>query len=1512
MQNSQFSSTQTKQSQVLRYKSIGFIALLFALLLSAVTVSLIQAETITVSCDAAELITAINTANNNGEADIINLNNDCIYSLTTPDNNTDGPNGLPVINSAMTIEGNGATIQRDGATNFRLLLITSTGNITLNNLTLKNGAAISMPNATTTDHGGGIYIHQGQLTLNQSLITSNTAKFYGGGIYNLKGVVSLSQTTVSHNVVSNTVTAIASSEGGGIYNEKGSVYVLESDISNNQAGDGGGLKNTGQVTLANSNVTNNVSMGKAGGLYNGMVMTITNGTISHNQAQFSAGGIWNNADLIIEQSRIYSNVANIDQNSGGGGGGLYNNGSDLHINNSEITENSANCGGALMGALESNRIYLTQTQVLHNRAEQGGAFCGNGSYELLETSVSSNTATAQGGGIFLTSGRLDVISSTLSNNITLNHHGGAIYISNGQLGITNTTIDQNKAGYSGAGIYVDRGSLSLTGTHILSNSANDTGGGIYNRSEFTIINSTLAGNIANANQSSSGDGGAIYNDGSGKIRGSRIYNNRAYNGGFALNGFGGGIYNKYTKPLYIDSSTIISNFATSSGGGISNFGEVHIDNSTITNNYSQGVGGGLYSSGNYDGTGITTIYNTTWSDNQAMSSGGAIYNDTLLTMTHSTVISNQTLDAESDRSDGGGIFNASPASHSNYIAYIKNSIITNNIDNGGQAPDVDGSFTSLGDNIIGDLGESSGFGEQDLIGVDPRLGPLQDNGGNTLTYALLPDSPAVDATTCDTELITDQRGEPRPNPVSTRCDIGAFESALLPQADLSLSQTTDTTSPALGGNIKFTLTITNHGPRTAEAIVVHDMLSNGYDFVSADAGQGEYDKNTGMWAVGTVISGEQTSLILEAEIMGTGIYTNYAQISSAHSVDPNSTPGNNSVDEDDDTTMAVSPRLPQLTISKSGPDRVRQEQYVIYTLNITNTGDAPAQNIFITDTLPISASYVSGGNVMIDDVLNWSVVPILETGKTAIATFLVQAPGGIDIVNFDYGVRADYGIQAQGTVSVTTKILVGSQGTFVESGQDLGRSRSRAADMKDIDGDGDLDILTANEGANEVWFNDGQGTLSNSGQQLGNDSSQAVALADFDNDGDADAVVVNEGANEVWFNDGQGTFTSGTQTLGESDSQAVSVGDLNNDGTLDLVVGNNGASEVWFNDGQGTFSIGEQSLDTGNSQTVSLGDINGDGAIDAVFGNDGVNTVWFNDGQGVFNDSGQTIDNGDTQAVVLGDLNGDNLLDMVVGNNGANTVWFNDGNGKFVDSNQNFENSNSQTVALGDFDEDDDLDVIVGGEGPNTVWFNDGTGTLNDSGQSLGQDNTQAVVLGDLDGDSDLDTFVANSSAEDGSNQVLFNQNELVREVEAPGGTLDLSQGLTFTIDIPADSLAKTTTFTYTPLILPSAPAPDGTSIVGQAFELKAAQGDKAVANPFQTPVTMRRYYNPTGHKPEQIRLYYRDVSTSQWLDVATTCSPESQYNYGPDYIEVDICHLTEFAMFESASEAVYLPVVIK
>ncbi|MGH6961449.1 MAG: choice-of-anchor Q domain-containing protein, partial [Dongiaceae bacterium] len=98
----------------------------------------------------------------------------------------------------------------------------------------------------------------------------------------------------------------------------------------------------------------------------------------------------------------------------------------------------------------------------------------------------------------------------------------------------------------------------------------------------------------------------------------------------------------------------------------------------------------------------------------------------------------------------------------------------------GSRPDLSGSLASLGHNLIGNTSGGSGFHATDLLNVNPLLGPLQDNGGPTLTHALLAGSPAIEAgnpalpgsggNACEA---ADQRGISRPRGLA--CDIGAFE-----------------------------------------------------------------------------------------------------------------------------------------------------------------------------------------------------------------------------------------------------------------------------------------------------------------------------------------------------------------------------------------------------------------------------------------------------------------------------------------------------------------------------------------------------------------------------------------------------------------------------------------------------------------------------------------------------------------------------------------------------------------
>ncbi len=178
-----------------------------------------------------------------------------------------------------------------------------------------------------------------------------------------------------------------------------------------------------------------------------------------------------------------------------------------------------------------------------------------------------------------------------------------------------------------------------------------------------------------------------------------------------------------------------------------------------------GFGGGISNGG------TLFVSNSTISGNSTFDNGGGIFSDGTVTLLFSTLTLNQA-------SKGGGVYK------DGFVASARNTIIAaNQTTEDGINPDVSGSFTSNGYNLIGDSTGSTGFDEAlgDIVGtsdnpIDPRLAPLDFNGGPTQTIALLPNSPAIDAadpTVLDTDPTTDQRGLDRVS--NGRADIGAFE-----------------------------------------------------------------------------------------------------------------------------------------------------------------------------------------------------------------------------------------------------------------------------------------------------------------------------------------------------------------------------------------------------------------------------------------------------------------------------------------------------------------------------------------------------------------------------------------------------------------------------------------------------------------------------------------------------------------------------------------------------------------
>jgi len=261
-------------------------------------------------------------------------------------------------------------------------------------------------------------------------------------------------------------------------------------------------------------------------------------------------------------------------------------------------------------------------------------------------------------------------------------------------------------------------------------------------------------------------GGGIKNNGTLTVRNCVITANSAKGGG--------GIDNRYGM-LTIIGSTISNNIARGDGprgvecgggGGIKcSSGTLSIINSTVASNQAglrgEGLGGGIRT-----GCGCTAeIVNSTISGNNAAKYGSGVSAAGTVSITNCTIVNNTV------RAHGGG------ALWVRGEVNLENTIIANNTggkncvihqDSGGQ-----GIFGIKSNNLIED-----GSCNADFSG-EPRLGILADNGGATMTHALLQGSPAIDvipAIHCVE--FTDQREAPRPVAVispDTPCDIGAFE-----------------------------------------------------------------------------------------------------------------------------------------------------------------------------------------------------------------------------------------------------------------------------------------------------------------------------------------------------------------------------------------------------------------------------------------------------------------------------------------------------------------------------------------------------------------------------------------------------------------------------------------------------------------------------------------------------------------------------------------------------------------
>ena len=519
----------------------------------------------------------------------------------------------------------------------------------------------------------------------------------------------------------------------------------------------------------------------------------------------------------------------------------------------------------------SNTVYAPSLSLA-----PGGGIAHSGALTLINTSVLSNTATGRGGGVYIRDGSA-VLSDTLirGNTVTGKYSdrgGGGLYVKDSHVTLHGGQIVSNTTEYDGGGVHIrDNTTFTQTGdTLIAYNTANNSegcGGGVYATSSSVILGEAqILSNTARMG------GGVSVNGGSVTLSGTRVISNYA-----KVNG--GGVRVSVGRAT-LRGAHVLNNTA-SSGGGIGNGGEVNIENTILAGNRTSGDGAGIY---NYNASAIT-ITNSTLSGNQATapgSDGGALTNNGgTAVLIYTTIVSNT-----ADRCSGGiCIYNDGAVWLQNtLLAYNRNS---GTISNCHISLSSGGYITSTGHNL--ENANTCGLtATGDLTDTHPLIGPLTEEYG-TWVHPLLGGSPAIDAAACLTGITTDQRGQPRPNPSSSFCDIGAYEANAGELTDLILTKLVTPTSAQPGDPITYTLTFSCTGPSVAVGVVITDSVPVSVT-VQSVISSGVTITDTGVrpgyvWQVQALPSGAKGIIIITGVLSSTGlpagVFTNSGTIGSA-------------------------------------------------------------------------------------------------------------------------------------------------------------------------------------------------------------------------------------------------------------------------------------------------------------------------------------------------------------------------------------------------------------------------------------------------------------------------------------------------------------------------------------------------------------------------------------------------------------------------------------------------------
>jgi len=340
----------------------------------------------------------------------------------------------------------------------------------------------------------------------------------------------------------------------------------------------------------------------------------------------------------------------------------------------------------------------------------------------------------------------------------------------------------------------------------------------------------------------------------------------------------------------------------------------------------------------------------------------------------------------------------------------------------------------------------------------------------------------------------------------------------------------------------------------------------------------------------------------------------------------------------------------------------------------------------------------------------------------------------------------------------TVSVLLGRGGAMFDDAQSYlagsDGSSPVGVSLADVNGDGRLDVLTANAVSSDVsvLLGDGQGGLGRARAFVSDEQPEAIGTGDLNGDGLGDAVTVNNGPPNVAallaVADSGGALAGIEDVFTLQNPMVLTAADADNNGVADLIVGpstgGTGALQVSFAQPAGGFTAPLGLTVPGGSAGVVHGDFDGVGAADIAVANKDTNnvSVLLSEGIARFGAAVNTDIAPGAAGMTVGDWNMDGRSDLAVVRqvgdaNGGVVILLASGRGTFATAAPLTTGPAPTGIDTGDFNNDGRLDLVVANQGDNTfsVWLGAGNGTFAAPTSVAVTGGPRAVAVGDFDRD---------------------------------------------------------------------------------------------------------------------------------------------------------------------------------